>query len=407
MKTIHLLKMSVKKLLVAILPIQAIAFSMEVKALDNDTVQISDPLPIDVNHTKYVAYSSIAGSKLAIANWDDIDPSYSNSIYQIDILNQASPFITDSFGTIDRFTFLGDKIYTIAGGAVKGFDCNTKEMVFFTEPYYACALQGGITSAGDSLIFTTDPEWDHIYKINVNTQQVETFESEEWWSLWSINYDEYNNRVLAVQGDSQIISIDLAHDYEISLLETNFPYWFHHFLGLATDKWGNIFTTNYDTNGVFMLDETINELIKITDIPENPGYLYYDKEGNYLLVPDLETFDLYTIWLNGNPNSINSRNIGGYPEEMNMVLYPNPADNYFTVSFTLNSPATGIVDIIDINGRVVKTYPKQAWHDGKNIILLERSDQAGNLIKPGTYIVVISDENMKQSQRIVLLDSWK
>jgi len=66
--------------------------------------------------------------------------------------------------------------------------------------------------------------------------------------------------------------------------------------------------------------------------------------------------------------------------------YPNPFNEKTSVSFFLKADGRVSIDIIDINGRIVKNFKDTFYSAGTSAVVWNRDDNSGNKVSPGIYI---------------------
>ena len=82
------------------------------------------------------------------------------------------------------------------------------------------------------------------------------------------------------------------------------------------------------------------------------------------------------------------KEFAGYKEDDNKVLvYPNPFTAHTFISFRLFNPGKVVVKISDINGRHVRTLMDAKTSRGEFTMTWEGTDDYGNVVSTGTYIV--------------------
>lgn len=79
-----------------------------------------------------------------------------------------------------------------------------------------------------------------------------------------------------------------------------------------------------------------------------------------------------------------------------LSVYPNPATNLSSVSYALTKTQEVSIQLIDLNGKVLKTLVKQQEAPGAHSHILDLQG-----IAPGIYFVKLSGNNEKLSQKII------
>jgi hypothetical protein len=85
--------------------------------------------------------------------------------------------------------------------------------------------------------------------------------------------------------------------------------------------------------------------------------------------------------------------------DFNFNVYPNPGSNRITIQLINPSSSAALVNIYDVNGRLVKTFtinqePKVIW---------DCTDHKGNKVRPGIYFCEVRSNNTKEVKKTVVL----
>jgi hypothetical protein len=81
-----------------------------------------------------------------------------------------------------------------------------------------------------------------------------------------------------------------------------------------------------------------------------------------------------------------------------VTFFPNPADEFSTISYDLKGSKLVTIDLIDMKGALVKQLFKEEEVEGNYSQILDLSD-----ITPGVYFVKISANKEKVSQKIITI----
>jgi len=82
----------------------------------------------------------------------------------------------------------------------------------------------------------------------------------------------------------------------------------------------------------------------------------------------------------------------------NLTLYPNPAANVSTISYVLSSNQQVSIQLLDLKGKVIKTFVDEKQLSGAHQIFLDLQDVA-----QGLYFVKTSLANQKVSQKLITI----
>jgi hypothetical protein len=273
-----------------------------------------------------------------------------------------------------------------------GIDIASGTPVDTMQPYLSHQING-ISTLGDSLLIVTEHEFNRVFVINPyrRTEQMIDMDAFLMQSIW---YDKWNDRIVTCDRGYRLITLELDRDTILRrigpAIYVDYPY-----VGLTTDYWGNILVTLNDSSGVYRLDEEDNKFIKICDVPENPGQLFYHNKEDYLLASNPGDSSFYKISFNREiPDALDESE----HNKLQPTLFPNPASGELTVRFELDQAESGMIDIYTMDGRLVYSQREYDWHAGSNLVVV----QIGEL-KAGQYLVEIrGKEGIKSHQRVII-----
>ena len=84
-------------------------------------------------------------------------------------------------------------------------------------------------------------------------------------------------------------------------------------------------------------------------------------------------------------------------------FYPNPFNSSATVSLSLNSPATVVIQIYDVLGRRAEYLDLGELHSGDHTMTWEANDSAGQKLPSGIYFAVFKTANTSLIRKIMIL----
>lgn len=125
----------------------------------------------------------------------------------------------------------------------------------------------------------------------------------------------------------------------------------------------------------------------------------------------------YACMLAANNNSINDKGDETYytqltinpassstasqkAEDNEMIVYPNPATNNLTISFTLNEASPFKAELMDTQGKLVQVLYRKEYAVGT----VTKSITLASGIKHGIYLVRITTDKGESSKRIIIQD---
>ena len=80
---------------------------------------------------------------------------------------------------------------------------------------------------------------------------------------------------------------------------------------------------------------------------------------------------------------------------MNVSFYPNPFNEYATISFELFKSSDVRIQLYDLQGKLLKTVCNNLYPAGMNQVILGKED-----VKPGLYILKVNTKQTVTSIKI-------
>ncbi len=81
--------------------------------------------------------------------------------------------------------------------------------------------------------------------------------------------------------------------------------------------------------------------------------------------------------------------------DFKFVVYPNPNSGVFNIGYQLPQNTSGILEIYDVNGRIIWSRPLPAWSTLQKIVLSDK-------ITSGIYLIVIKAGNGYSSRKLMI-----
>lgn len=83
-------------------------------------------------------------------------------------------------------------------------------------------------------------------------------------------------------------------------------------------------------------------------------------------------------------------------------IVPNPFSSSATISFSLSAYEKTNIKIFDVTGRLVKTLFNGELHQGTHQLEWNATDEEGNLVGDGIYLLKIETENYSQTKKLIV-----
>jgi hypothetical protein len=84
--------------------------------------------------------------------------------------------------------------------------------------------------------------------------------------------------------------------------------------------------------------------------------------------------------------------------------YPNPFRDYSTIEFMVSTNGNYRLEVLDINGSLIKVLADDYLPEGTYWLDWEGTDHTGQAVKAGIYTVRLVSENAIQSKKIIKLN---
>jgi len=82
-------------------------------------------------------------------------------------------------------------------------------------------------------------------------------------------------------------------------------------------------------------------------------------------------------------------------------VYPNPTSGSFTTEYTTCNEGITMIDLYSSSG--IKVFSKQVNNQpGQNIYWVDNFKTVNNILKPGIYLLKVTNNNLFDSQRIII-----
>jgi len=82
---------------------------------------------------------------------------------------------------------------------------------------------------------------------------------------------------------------------------------------------------------------------------------------------------------------------------------PNPFNSSTTISYSLAGDGITEIAIVDLNGKVIKTFPGGNQSSGEHTLTWDGTTSAGNKAQTGIYLCMVKFNNQLQSNKMLLI----
>lgn len=311
------------------------------------------------------------------------------------ILARASNGTLSFFGTGSAgfgTEVLGNTVFAIDGTMIKGFDLTTEQEVMrITIP--GAGFLNGLTNDGTSTLYATDFSNSDIHKIDVSNfdnPSSERIVSNTMTTPNGIIYDGNNNRLLFTSwsgANAPISQVDLS-DFSVStVINTNVG----RIDGIDDDANGNYYISSWSPARITKYDNSFAnpEIITAPGI-SNPADIGYSKQTDTLAIPIGSNVIFVGFEVVSSTNNIDT-------DELEFQVYPNPINEQSIIDFTLAKAEELELNILTINGQLIKSLLSGKQIAGKHRVLL-----AGLNLPSGIYNCQLKTATQVFTKKIVL-----
>jgi len=82
--------------------------------------------------------------------------------------------------------------------------------------------------------------------------------------------------------------------------------------------------------------------------------------------------------------------------------YPNPATRFANISFDLQEPAQTSIEIIDISGRMIKSFGNEERGAGFHELKWNLESKDGGRVRSGTYLCILNAGDDRQTTKLIV-----
>ncbi len=111
------------------------------------------------------------------------------------------------------------------------------------------------------------------------------------------------------------------------------------------------------------------------------------------------------IFFSGIPTNIKERELEQTILSSFMLFqnYPNPFNPITRIQYTIPSSGEVLVNIFDIQGRLIRTLLQSFQNAGNNSIVWDSRNNNGNIVSSGTYFCQVSFKNNSLFKKLLLV----
>jgi len=154
--------------------------------------------------------------------------------------------------------------------------------------------------------------------------------------------------------------------------------------GMKVDTNGNLYSTGPGGIWIFKPDGSVLDKIPVSESTTNLNWGDADRKALYITADK----SIYSIRLNatGITTKISPDNPSALPSHIELYKnYPNPFNPSTTITFRLTKPDLVVLQIFDIQGKLVKTITNDYISAGEHRFIWNARNNAGRTVSSGLY----------------------
>ncbi len=314
----------------------------------------------------------------------------------------------DGYGNLSFFSsgsagfgmeVLGNTIFGIDDGVIRGFDLNTEsELGSLSIP--GTSFLNGMTNDGVDKLYVTDFAADKIYRIDVSDVTNMTYEeivSNTGSTPNGIIYDGINNRLIFVNwgANAPIKAVDL-NDNSVS---TIIPTTLGNIDGIDEDSDGNYYISSWSPAQISKFDPDFAEPLEVISTPfiDRPADIGYSLQNDTLGIPIGDD----VVFVGLAPEDTTTTSLSDLElNKLNFKIFPNPLSHQSFIQFELEQSEIIQLEVLDQNGKVVQTMLSGNQLAGIHKVLF-----AGHNLAHGLYYCRLRvDESVVTRQMILVAE---
>ncbi len=284
-------------------------------------------------------------------------------------------------------------LFAISSNTIYAYDLDNAS-VQMTLNIPGTSFLNGMASDGLNRIWVSDFGTGKLFEIDVTDLQ-----SPQWSEIANalgspngIVYDGENNRLVFVHwgANAKIRGYDLATE-EVSILYTTS---LANIDGIDHDGDGNFYIASWSPNRISKFESTFSaapETITV-GLLSSPADICYAQETDTLAIPNSAN---ETVLFVGFGETVNIES--EYSEHGQFTLFPNPADQYSEVQFTLSNEENLELSLYSADGKLIQNIIQGTQPRGKHRVIVPTAE-----LSSGIYIIKIIHSGLTQELKLLV-----
>ena len=318
--------------------------------------------------------------------------SNGNTIIADDGLANLSYFGTSS--ATHGMEVMDATLFAIDGNILRAFSLNTEDQIS-SVTIAGSSFLNGITTDGDSTVYMTDFSGKKIYRVDVSDISNMTYDiivNSTGSTPNGIVFDGENNRLIFVNWGSNaaIKAVDLTNNSVSTIITTNLG----NIDGIDDDNDGNYYISSWSPARITKYDKDFANPPETITTPfiSNPADIGYSKETDTLAIP-IGNDVVFVGFESDTTTSVQFLQ----NEEIALTVFPNPVTDQSYIEFELENDLDLNLQIMDNQGRLIKTLLTGSQPSGKHKVLLAGSD-----LPSGIYHLSLQTRSATVTRKLVI-----
>ena len=324
---------------------------------------------------------------------ESVEPDNAHNRYLVSSTNNGQIIARAANGTLSTFIsglngsygieIVGDTLYVLDGGTLKGFELNTAAQVI-SIPLTAASFPNGITHRGNRL-FITDFTAKKIYCYDIATMAQWLYVPSMANTPNGIIYDAGGQRFLVAcwGGSAKVFAIAESDSSLTQMISTTYS----NIDGIAIDNQRNVYIATWSDDNIHMYDSAFSAApITITTGCNNPADICINLLTDTLAIPSTGLNSVIFIDL--------SPSVGiSSPVQLSQVrIFPNPASESLVISVSESALKNGKVLLSDMFGKLLFTSTLPNPTSSFDLSALAK----------GNYLVQIIADGFTETKKILI-----
>jgi endoglucanase len=160
--------------------------------------------------------------------------------------------------------------------------------------------------------------------------------------------------------------------------------------------------------------------IPLKDLEEKGAWedVYYPPDGKkfdwtsvdrFEIIPEHQSlngieFSFDEIFIVGDQVTAPVTAVEKMPDQLGLTVHPNPITKNTIINYTITDRRVVNVYVIDVHGRIVKSFPTSSINPGSQRILWDGTNNSGQRLAHGLYFIWVKAGQSQHVQKVILIE---